>query len=108
MEPFLSPNRVAGMLELVREATSDMLGRWAARPQPDGPLNVTVEMLRLGLDITTRALYHADAVEKGYDLVRASETLLDHVYSGTRTYFSPPEWLPIPSVRRFMNVERIG
>jgi cytochrome P450 len=101
MEPWFRPPSVAQFTQAMAEATEAAMRRLEEYRRRGEPAEISHEMLCLGLDISTRAMFSTPAGAAADDIVRALRVLLDRVYNDIRTYISLPEWLPLPANRRF-------
>ena len=106
MQPSFYPVQTATYMAHAAEATAAMLELWRGHHERGKAVDVSAEMLRLMLCVVVKSLFGVDAGRQAETLVRSSAVMLDYAYKGTRNYYSPPEWLPLPSVRRFLGARR--
>jgi len=101
-QPAFHRRRVTAFGELMTDATLAMLERWQARVTPDQPLDVATELMRLTMEVVTRALF-STSVERDVDTIgRAITTLLNDVTFRFTFPFYPPLRVPTPRNRRFL------
>jgi hypothetical protein len=83
------------------EVTLSMLERWRPRVMRGRPLDVATEIMRLTMEIVTRALL-STSVERGIDTVaRAITMLLNDVTFRFSFPFYPPLRVPTPAIAAF-------
>jgi len=71
MQPAFHHRRIEGFGTLMTNAALEMLARWEARPAPDEPLDMAVEMMRLTLRIVGQALFSVDTSAEGDEFGQA-------------------------------------
>jgi len=100
MQPAFHRDRIAQLGSLIVERTLALLEGWKEAGRVGKPVEVSLEMRRLSLDIVTRALFGVDVHDHARDVGRAfsvlSEALVDHLYSPWFFLFLLPS-LPTPS-----------
>jgi cytochrome P450 len=83
-----------------------MLEGWQRAADSGEPIEVRDEMMRLTITILSKAMFSADIWEKT-DLIRHDvAALLTHASNRLFSPVDPPEWIPIPAHRRFLNAQR--
>ncbi len=90
MQPAFQQSRMAGFASVVRDSTAAMLRRWRERKTPDEPIDISVEMARLTLEIVIAALFSGD-LRSDADTLRESITgLMIDVGGLVSTEFGSP------------------
>lgn len=106
MQPSFYPAQTASYMTHVADITAAVLENWRVHLDRGEAVDVSAAMLRLMLSVVVRSLFGADVGDQAAELVRSSAIMLDYAYRGMRNYYSPPEWLPLPSIRRFIRARR--
>ena len=100
-QPAFHRERVAALIDLMAGATDEMLVRWEPAARTGRPLDVAEEMMRLTLDIVSKALFSIDMSHEAAGLAEAVLTVLDHVVYRARSLGMIPAGLPTQRNRRF-------
>jgi cytochrome P450 len=99
MQPMFHRQKIAAFGDIMAERTLQMLNRWRTIAENRTPIDVTVEMMHLTLDIVGRALLTMDLTDQadaiGHDLTIANERF------GSMDLGTLMPWLPTPTNLRF-------
>lgn len=101
MRPAFSHGGLNTLIPSVVTPTEEMLSGWERSRRPGEPVDLSAEMFRLSLRIVMKSLFDHDPGGEADAIVNDSKVVLEHAYRGMRTYYSIPEWLPLPSNKRF-------
>lgn len=94
--------RLQGFVDHMVDATEELLAEWAGRRDPQEPLDVQAEMMRLTLSIASRSLFSSDIKDK-FDLLRESFTIaLEYTVRRINRVVDFPLSIPTPGNRRFL------
>jgi cytochrome P450 len=83
-----------------------MLDEWQKAADSGQPIEVRDEMMRLTITILSKAMFSADIWGKTDQIGRDVGVLLTHASNRLFSPIDPPEWIPIPSHRRFLRAQR--
>ena len=97
-QPAFHRSRLGGLAEIAGRETEAMVGRWRSGTEI---IDISAEMLDLGLRIVVEALFSARIGGTAPHLTGVMAGLLDHVVARSRRLGYPPAWLPVPENRRF-------
>ncbi len=102
MQPAFHRKHLASYATLMAEATDAMLEGWQAHEEPEGPLDIAEEMMRLTLRIVGQALFSLDLSQETSTVGQAVSTLVkllgDYVYMPF-----PPISIPTPRNRHMQS-----
>ncbi|MPZ82283.1 MAG: cytochrome P450 [Actinophytocola sp.] len=99
MAPHFTPRVVSRFAGNMTDETVQMLERWARRPDPEAPLDVTHEIGQLALRIVNRSLFSAEVGTAAQGFERAFQSANAILGAFFRFPF-PPLSVPTPSHRR--------
>ena len=100
MQPVFHRKHIAAFGTIMTDATGRMLDSWEARESREEPINILAEMMRLTLNIVTRALFGADVSAQAEIVARAFTTASEHTTYRFDFPFYPTR-LPTARNRRF-------
>ncbi len=99
IQPVFHRKHLATFGTLMSNATVALLKRWQRDVQPDQPLDIAAEMMRLTLQIVGQVLFHVDlsdqAVQAGQAFMTLNKLLSDYIHAPF-----PPLSIPTPRNRR--------
>jgi cytochrome P450 len=100
MQPMFNRNTIPMYVPAMIQSTQELLAQWHERPDPEEPLDVAEEMLKVTMRVITRTMFSGELGDR-YD------TLSD-AFTRTLAYMDAtmmrPDWidkLPTPGNRRF-------
>jgi len=105
-QPAFHRQRLAVLATLTTDATAAMLDRWQEGARRQQPIRLMPEMSRLTLTVLGQALFGAHLDEEGAPIARAVQTAFEYTNRRLESYVDLPEWLPLPSTRRFLRARR--
>lgn len=94
--PAFARQRVAGFAPIMTAAAGQMLREWRERKNPDEPLDVFAEMMRLTLRIALQTLMGVTADPEVDELSPAVSEVLERTNDLITNPFSLPIWAPTP------------
>ncbi|HXH22943.1 MAG TPA: cytochrome P450 [Dehalococcoidia bacterium] len=100
-QPAFHRARIARISGLMSESIEAMLARWDSRLDPEAPVDVLPEMIRLTLEIVSRTLLGVRLGPEADQVGQAVRELQAHVNYRATHLFSLPEKYPTPRNRRF-------
>jgi cytochrome P450 len=104
--PSFHQDRIIEFGQIMTETTSEMLDEWQKAADSGQPIEVRDEMMRLTITILSKAMFSADIWGKTDQIGRDVGVLLTHASNRLFSPVDPPEWIPIPAHRRFLNAQR--
>ena len=102
VQPPFMRKAILQMGDLVVAATERMCERWDRQlAQGQQTMDADAEMMRVALEVVTRALFSIDVTEQASELVLAVKLCMDHMlYKGSHLLAPPDHW-PTRRNRRF-------
>ena len=100
MQPVFQRQSVAAMAGEMAAAGHRLLERWD-RLDRSQPLDMTVEMMTVTLDIITRTMFSASVLQEVVRLAPALETLLRYAFRSFHNPLRVPLWIPTRANRAF-------
>ena len=101
MQPAFSRGRLENIYPLVTGSIQPVLEHWQAAAKSGQPVDLDRDMLRLTLDVVSRALFSFDLSKEAYALTGAVMQALDHIIGLARNPLSLPDWFPSGENLRF-------
>jgi cytochrome P450 len=105
IQPSFHKQRIQGFGEIMARATADMMQRWAGL-DPEKPLDMDREMMRLTLTIVGMALFSLDLSGESETVGKSFSYINQFISERARTVLVPPLGLPTPANRRFHKARR--
>lgn len=106
-QPLFHRRSVERMATHLTDATDVMLARWQERRQPDAPIDIVPEMLRLSLSMLGRVLFSTDLGDHAATVAPAVRVWQIAMIQHTGSISSMlPAWLPSPQQRRLEQARR--
>jgi cytochrome P450 len=106
MQPTFTPQRAASYLDVILDATQQMLREWRPIAARGEPIDIASQMMRLTFRIVERALF-STRTSDGIDVVEDAITVaLEHAYGRVGSAFNLPLWAPTPGNLRFRRAMR--
>jgi cytochrome P450 len=105
-DPSFHQERIVEFGRIMTETTEEMLGEWEKAADAGRPVEVRDEMMRLTITILSKAMFSADIWSRTDQIGRDVGVLLTHASNRLFSPVDPPEWIPIPSHRRFLTAQR--
>jgi cytochrome P450 len=100
MQPAFHRKRIHAFGDVVVAATTDMLDRWAARP--DGAeLDVDAEMMQVALEIVGKTLFNLDLRREAPEMTEGVLEMLAYVVYRAKAMVAPPIAWPTARNRRY-------
>jgi cytochrome P450 len=105
MQPVFARSSIAGLYDTMLGCTESALERLDADYAPGDQLDLHTEMMRVTLDIVSRAKFSANILDD-LDTIgpHAVDIAVNYAFSRLQNPFSPPTSWPTPSNRRFAGV----
>jgi cytochrome P450 len=100
-QPAFHRARIARISGVISECIEAMLQRWDARTDPEAPVDILPEMIRLTLEVVSRTLLGVQLGTEAEQVGQAVRELQAHVNYRATHLFSLPEKYPTPRNRRF-------
>jgi cytochrome P450 len=100
-QPAFHKERLAGFARAMVDATDAMLARWAARSEPEAPLDAHAEMMRVTFQIVGQTLFSVDVDGDAEAVGRALSIALEHADAAAQAVVQIPPWMPTPQNVRF-------
>lgn len=100
MQPTFHRQRVAALVNLMTQTTSQMLDSWRTI-EPGKPLDVFAQMMRLAQTILLKSLFSINSSDEINDLNQAWDIAYEYLSSQLWSVFKLPLWVPTPQNRRF-------
>ena len=102
MQPVFARSSIAGLYDTMVGCTESALERLDADYAPGDQLDLHTEMMRVTLDIVSRAMFSANILDD-LDTIgpHAVDIAVNYAFSRLQNPFSPPTSWPTPSNRRF-------
>ncbi|MEL6178011.1 MAG: cytochrome P450, partial [Myxococcota bacterium] len=101
-QPAFHRRRLAGLADIMVANTEAMLERWRPKVGTGTPVDISVEMTRLTMEIVCETLLgvegRSDDAER---LAEAIEIATEHIVHRTRSWLTIPEFIPTARNRRF-------
>ncbi len=104
--PAFDHDRVVDFGQIMTDTTNEMLEEWQKAADSGAAIEVRDEMMRLTITILSKAMFSADIWSKTDQIGRDVGVLLTHASNRLFSPVDPPEWIPIPAHRRFLNAQR--
>jgi cytochrome P450 len=101
-QPIFHRQRISSFAKVMTDTTAGMLQRWEGPARDGQALDMRVEMVRLSLAVLSQALFSADWGGVADDVGAAVTVAFDYVQRRMNALVDVPEWVPIPSNRRFI------
>jgi cytochrome P450 len=101
-QPIFHRQRISAFATVMTGAAARMLERWEAPAREGRPLDMRQEMVRLSLGVLTEALFSSDWGTAADDVGKAVTVSFEYVQRRLNSVLDVPEWVPIPSNRRFV------
>jgi cytochrome P450 len=105
MQPVFARSSISGLYDTMVGCTESALERLQADYAPGDQLDLHTEMMRVTLDIVSRAMFSANILDD-LDTIgpHAVDIAVNYAFSRLQNPFSPPTSWPTPSNRRFAGV----
>jgi cytochrome P450 len=105
MQPVFARSSIAGLYDTMVGCTESALERLDADYAPGDQLDLHTEMMRVTLDIVSRAMFSANILDD-LDTIgpHAVDIAVNYAFSRLQNPFSPPTSWPTPGNRRFAGV----
>jgi cytochrome P450 len=105
MQPVFARSCISGLYDTMVGCTESALERLGADYAPGDQLDLHTEMMRVTLDIVSRAMFSANILDD-LDTIgpHAVDIAVNYAFSRLQNPFSPPTNWPTPSNRRFAGV----
>ena len=100
-QPAFHRARIARISGVISECIEAMLRRWEERADPEAPVDLLPEMIRLTLEVVSRTLLGVQLGPEAEQVGEAVRLLQAHVNYRATHLFSLPEKYPTPRNRRF-------
>jgi len=100
-QPAFHRARIERISGVMLDSIAGMLRRWEERHDPEAPVDVLPEMIRLTLEIVSRTLLGVELGREADEVGRAVSELQGHVNYRATHLFSLAEKYPTPRNRRF-------
>ena len=104
--PSFHQDRIVDFGRIMTETTEEMLSEWDKAAATGEPIEVRDEMMRLTITILSKAMFSANIWDKTELIRHDVGALLTHASNRLFSPVDPPEWIPIPAHRRFLNAQR--
>jgi cytochrome P450 len=105
IQPSFQRQHQASFAAVVTAATGTMLERWSETAEQGGNLEIPSQMMRLTLEVITRAMFHTQITDS--DAVGAAFTVaLQDTMDRMAAVLIFPDWLPFPGKIRFKRALR--
>jgi len=101
MQPHFHKESVAALVGLMVETIAASIERWRPRARSGEAFDFAPEMMRLTLDVVTRALFGADVDADATTVGAALTTVLEHTNRRLLSLVDLTDVLPLPSARRY-------
>jgi cytochrome P450 len=105
-QPAFHRHRVAAFADTMSDEATTVAERWQALAGSGRPIDVAPEMMRLTLNVVTRALFTAERAEDVSAIAESITTLVEDITVRFNHPFYPPPGLPTPRNRRFRHALR--
>ncbi|MHB1558639.1 MAG: cytochrome P450 [Isosphaeraceae bacterium] len=92
-QPAFHRDRIAGYAALMVEYTDRLLAEWSDGQARD----IQADMMRLTLEIVTKALFGAELGNDAHEVREAMETLMHSFLATTASPVIVPRWIPTPN-----------
>lgn len=102
VQPAFHRQRIAGLVDVMTDATAAALDRWARYAEAGRSFDVWLEMRALTLGIVGRALFGLDLSDRASAVADAMEEALDFVNHRASQLLPLPLGVPLPRHRRFL------
>lgn len=101
-QPAFHRRRLAAMFREMELGTAAMLHRWETQRTEGGRFNLSLEMMRVALEIVSRTLFGAELPPEDSQAVYTSFTFVNEFANRRiRRPANPPMQLPLPAHRQF-------
>lgn len=106
IQPAFHQDRIARFADLMAETTEQMLATWPSGGAGPATLDIRPAMQRLTLNILTKAVFSVDWATEAEAIMEAVTVANEYTNRRLLAPFDPPEWAPLPSVRRFVQTRK--
>jgi len=106
MQPVFHTDLVQSFTNMMAETTQAALDRWDVTRERNPRVDMRVEMQRLTLNILTKASFTVDWATEAEQIIEAVTIANEYTNKRLLAPFDPPEWAPLPSVRRFVETRK--
>jgi cytochrome P450 len=107
MQPAFHRQRLAELMPMMTDATSEMLARWKNRHGADEPMDVAKEIMLLTQTIILRTMFSTDINTDQEKIAEAFSTALDYLNIAIVAPFPILQSLPTRANRRFRKAMRV-
>jgi cytochrome P450 len=101
-QPAFHRRRIAAFASVMTDTTAELLERWEPQAREGGVLDIRPVMQRLTLEILMRAMFSADWGAEAETVMEAVTIANEHTNRRLLAPVNPPDWIPLPSTRRFL------
>ena len=101
MQPTFHRDRVDSFAKMMADTTAATLERWGRFENGNRAVDMRVEMQRLTLQILTNAVFSSDWASEAEKIIRSVTIANEYTNKRLLSPIDPPEWAPLPSVRKF-------
>ena len=105
-QPVFHRQRIGAFGTVMTDTTGEMLERWEAYAARGQAINMRVAMQNLSLAILARSLFGADWGPEAAAVGPAVTIALEHTNRRLLSPIDPPEWVPLPHIRRWLKARR--
>ncbi len=106
INPVFHKQKINGFASAMVEAALRLERRWQERTRPGEPLDITVEMSRLTIDIVGHTLFGETIDGHAESIIAAEESAARDVLGKLRMPFQAPPYLPTPANLRLKKARR--
>ncbi|MFY9578604.1 MAG: cytochrome P450 [Gaiellaceae bacterium] len=101
MQPAFHRDRVDSFAKMMADSTAATLEQWERLDDQNRTLDMRVAMQRLTLQILTNAVFSSDWAGEAEKIITSVTIANEYTNKRLLTPIDPPEWAPLPSVRKF-------
>ncbi|HEX2055044.1 MAG TPA: cytochrome P450 [Nitrospiraceae bacterium] len=104
MQPAFQRQRVTAMAPDIAAAGEGLLKRWDELDDRR-PVDISVEMMKVTLDVITRTMLGSSLLDEVDRLAPALDTLIRYAFRSFHNPFRVPLWVPTPGNRAFQHAK---
>jgi cytochrome P450 len=101
LQGAFQPKSLALLATATVDLAAEMLDRWEQQASRHQPVDILREMMWLSLGAVARSLFGTDLGGQSDEIQRAVLEMQQHTNRRLKGYPDVPEWVPLPSHRRF-------
>ncbi len=107
MQPSFTPRSTAQFVDLIVDAITRTLDRWAAAADTNKPIHMDNEMAKLTMSVMSQTIFGVDLGTESLAVSQAFHEAFAFVTARTMSAFALPLSVPLPSHRRFLHNRRV-